>query len=52
VLTPLERNRPPSGSTPEHAIALVDAKKAAGAEAIIGGSTPFGCLQAGTPAAE
>ena len=36
---------------PEHAVMLVNAKKAASAEAIIGDSTPFGSLQADTPTA-
>ena len=31
---------------PEHAVALVNAKKAASAETVIGDSTPFGSLQA------
>jgi hypothetical protein len=34
---------------PEHTIALVNAKKAASAETIVGDSAPFGSLQADTP---
>jgi hypothetical protein len=34
---------------PEHAVALVNAKKAASAEATIGDSSPFGSLQAIPP---
>ena len=37
---------------PEHAVALVNAKETASAEAVIGDSTPFGSLQSDTPTAE
>ena len=34
---------------PEHAVALVNAKKTASAETVIGNSSPFGSLQSDTP---
>jgi hypothetical protein len=37
---------------PEHAVALLDAKKAASAETVIDNSSPFGLLQSDTPTAE
>ena len=36
---------------PEHAVALVHAKKSAAAETVIGDPAPFGSLQADTPTA-
>ncbi|MGB8402082.1 hypothetical protein [Bradyrhizobium sp.] len=37
---------------PEHAVAFVNAKKAASAKTVIGDSAPFGSLQSDPPTAE